>query len=78
VRQDLLRPSDSRSACPYKGTASYWSVDTGHRVHRDVVWCYRAPTPESQKIIGLACFYDERADVYLDGVRQERPKSPFS
>lgn len=78
LRQDLLRPSDTHTACPYKGTASYWSVDTGKRVHRDVVWCYRAPTPESQKIIGLACFYDERADVFLDGVRQQRPQSPFS
>ena len=31
VRMDLLRPSATQTHCPYKGTASYWSVDTGQR-----------------------------------------------
>src|SRR5215471_3059416 len=52
---DLLRPSDTQTHCPYKGTASYWSVDTGQAVHANVVWIYRTPLPESQKIAGLAC-----------------------
>ncbi len=83
LRMDLLRPSDRSTQCPYKGTASYWSVDTnpaveGGRLHKDVVWTYRTPLPESQKIAGLAAFYNERVDLYLDGVEQPRPKSPFS
>src|SRR5499427_5010 len=56
VRTELLRPSARQTSCPYKGTASYWSVDTGKRVHTDVAWIYRTPLPESQKIAGLACF----------------------
>jgi uncharacterized protein (DUF427 family) len=78
VRMDLLRPSASQSHCPYKGTASYWSVDTGQGVHADLVWIYRTPLPESQKIAGLACFYDEKVDVFLDGEQQARPRTPFS
>jgi uncharacterized protein (DUF427 family) len=78
VRTDLLRPSASQSHCPYKGTAGYWSVDTGTAVHEDVVWMYRTPLPESQKVAGLACFYNEKVDVYLDGELQARPKTPFS
>ncbi len=78
VRMDLLRPSDTTSHCPYKGTAGYWSVDVGRGEHKDIVWIYRTPLPESQKIAGLACFYDEKADVYLDGELQDRPKTPFS
>jgi uncharacterized protein (DUF427 family) len=78
VRMDLLRPSETVTHCPYKGAAGYWSVDTGQRVHTDIVWIYRTPLPESQKIAGLACFYDEKADVYLDGVLQDRPRTPFS
>jgi uncharacterized protein (DUF427 family) len=77
VRRDLLRPSDTTTACPYKGTASYWSVQAGGRSHKDVVWIYRTPLPESQKIAGLACFYNERVELYVDGVRQERPPSPL-
>jgi uncharacterized protein (DUF427 family) len=78
VRMDLLRPSDYHSQCPYKGTASYWHVDTGEAVHEDIVWIYRQTLPESQKIIGLACFYNEKVDIILDGEPQERPHSPFS
>ena len=78
VRTDLLRPSDSQSHCPYKGTAAYWSVDTGTTVHEDVVWMYRAPLPESQKIAGLAAFYDEKVDVFIDEVAQRRPQTKFS
>jgi uncharacterized protein (DUF427 family) len=78
VRMDLLRPSAATSRCPYKGTASYWSVDTGTAVHEDVVWIYRTPLPESQKIAGLACFYNEKVDVFIDGERQERPRTHFS
>jgi uncharacterized protein (DUF427 family) len=78
LRMDLLRPSDAASHCPYKGTASYWSVDTGQAEHRDIAWMYRFPLPESQKIAGLACFYNERVDIYLDGERQERPRTHFS
>ena len=29
VRMDLLRPTGTQTRCPYKGIASYWSVDTG-------------------------------------------------
>ena len=78
IRAELLIPSDTQTHCPYKGTAGYWSVDTGHGMHRDLVWIYRAPLPESQKIAGLACFYNEKVDIYLDGELQERPRTKFS
>ncbi len=73
IRMDLLRPSPTVSHCPYKGTASYWSVDTGTRVHDDVVWMYRTPLPECSKIAGLACFYTEKVDLFVDGVAQSVP-----
>jgi uncharacterized protein (DUF427 family) len=78
VRMDLLAPSGTQTHCPYKGTATYWSVDAGHGRHEDLVWAYRAPLPESQKIAGLACFYDEKVDVYLDGELQDRPRTQFA
>ncbi len=78
IRTDLLQPSDTQTHCPYKGTAGYWSMDTGAGLHQDIVWIYRTPLPESQKIAGLACFYDEKVDVYVDGVQQRRPQTKFS
>jgi uncharacterized protein (DUF427 family) len=78
IRTELLSVSDTVSHCPYKGTAGYWSVDTGRGVHQDLAWIYRSPLPESQKVAGLACFYNEKVDLYIDGELQDRPRSPFS
>jgi uncharacterized protein (DUF427 family) len=75
VRMDLLTPSEGESHCPYKGRAEYWSFGAGHP---DVAWSYATPLPESQKIAGLVAFYNERADISVDGVLQERPVTKFS
>ncbi len=78
VRMDLLEQSDTQTSCPYKGTADYWSIDTGTARHDDIVWTYRTPLPESQKITGLVAFYNERVDLYVDGELQRRPSTKFS
>jgi uncharacterized protein (DUF427 family) len=79
VRLDLLVPTATVSHCPYKGQAEWWSVRTPDGdVHEDLAWSYRMPLPESQKVAGLIAFYDEKVDVTVDGVRQERPVTKFS
>jgi uncharacterized protein (DUF427 family) len=78
VRMDLLRPSATESHCPYKGTATYWALEVGGRRYDDFVWIYRAPLAESQKIAGLACFYNEQVDLFVDDELQERPHTQFS
>ena len=45
VRQELLVASPTRSRCPYKGEAVYWSVRAGGDVHEDIVCSYPAPVP---------------------------------
>ncbi|MEV8632338.1 DUF427 domain-containing protein [Streptosporangium sp. NPDC051023] len=74
VRLDLLVPTETATRCPYKGQAEYWSVNG----HADLAWSYRTPLEESQRIAGLISFYNEKVDIYVDGVPQERPKSKFS
>ena len=78
VRLDLLVPTDSSTACPYKGTARYWSVVIGDQLYADYAWAYDYPLPESIRIAGLICFYNERVDVVVDGEHLERPKTKFS
>jgi uncharacterized protein (DUF427 family) len=73
ARLDLLAPTATVTHCPYKGSATYWSL--GDNV--DIAWCYRTPLAESQKIAGLICFYNERVDLVVDGVVQDRPPSRF-
>ncbi|MFQ5398968.1 MAG: DUF427 domain-containing protein [Anaerolineae bacterium] len=78
VRMELLEPTDTQTACPYKGTASYWSVKIGDKVHKDIVWGYPDPIPECPKIKGLLSFYNEKLDIYVDGELEARPQSPWS
>jgi len=78
VRYDLFRPSSTVTHCPYKGDATYWSVEVNGKLLEDLVWTYRTPLPESVKIAGLISFYNEKVDLTLDGVPVERPKTHFS
>jgi uncharacterized protein (DUF427 family) len=78
VRMDLLTPTATRSMCPYKGVASYYSVTTPAGVRDDIVWWYPTPLRESVQITGLLAFYDEHVDVTVDGVAVPRPTTKFS
>lgn len=78
VRMDLLRPTELATHCPYKGTARYWSVVIEGKTHENLVWGYDTPLPESQKIAGLVAFYNEKLDIYIDEVLEDRPQTKFS
>ena len=73
-----LVPSATRTACAYKGEASYWTVRAGDVVAEDVAWSYQRPLPDAAEIAGLVAFFDERLDLVVDGVRRERPRTPWS
>ncbi|WP_232246723.1 DUF427 domain-containing protein [Kitasatospora mediocidica] len=72
-----LVPSDTVTACPYKGTTSgYWSARIGERLHPDLAWCYDFPTAPLLPIAGMIAFYNERVDLSIDGHRLDRPRNP--
>lgn len=73
-----LTPSTTRSICPYKGVARWWSARVGHRVIDDVAWSYPSPVPENPRIAGLICFRNETVDLIVDDERLERPNTPWS
>jgi uncharacterized protein (DUF427 family) len=70
VRMDLLTPTETATHCPYKGQAEYWSLRIGDELVPDLAWSYPTPLPESQKIAGLVCFYPDKVDLYVDGIKQ--------
>jgi uncharacterized protein (DUF427 family) len=74
VRTELLRPSDTRTICAYKGEASYLSLDG----EDDVAWTYRAPLREAREVTDRVCFFNELVDVVVDGTALERPVTPWS
>lgn len=54
VRLDLLTPSETHTYCPFKGTASYWSLPDA----ADLVWAYPDPKPDVAEIKDHLCFYE--------------------
>ncbi len=79
VRMDLFVPSETTSRCPYKGLTQYYSVKVGEKLVKDIAWYYPYPVPECPRIENLLCFYNERVDeLYVDGERQEKPRTPWS
>jgi uncharacterized protein (DUF427 family) len=78
VREDVLVESEKNTRCPYKGVASYWSVEAGGERVENLIWYYPEPIPEAARIKGLLAFFNEKVDLEVDGERQERPKTQWS
>ena len=43
VREDVLRPSETHTVCPWKGKASYYTLESGDHLTADAVWFYPEP-----------------------------------
>jgi len=78
VRMDLLRPTETRTQCPYKGIAGYFAATVGGRDHLDVAWTYVMPVPECPKIEQLVCFFDEKVETEVDGVVEPQPATKWT
>jgi uncharacterized protein (DUF427 family) len=57
VREDVLRPSDSHTVCPWKGTASYYDLEVDGAVNKDAVWYYRTPKDAAKEITDRVAFW---------------------
>ena len=69
-----LEPSDSHSLCAYKGRASYHSLAGAD----DIAWFYPDPLPDNAEIRDHVAFFNERADIEVDGELLERPRTQWS
>lgn len=71
IRTELLRPSRRLSRCPYKGEASYFSLEVAGGSYPDLFWTYRFPTPALGAITGMVSFYQERVGLLrVDGAAE--------
>jgi uncharacterized protein (DUF427 family) len=78
VRMDLLEPSDHRTACAYKGHATYFSLIGAGDAGRDLAWTYADPLQDAVPVKDLVCFFSERTDLTVDGEPVARPVTPWS
>jgi uncharacterized protein (DUF427 family) len=77
-REDVavrLNVSNTATYCAYKGRATYYSIPDGPR---DLAWTYHEPLHDAEPVRDRICFFDERVDVIVDGMRRDRPVTPWS
>ena len=59
VREELLRKTDHRTNCPWKGQAHYYNVITPERTVENGAWYYPVPTPAAKEIIDRIAFWKD-------------------
>jgi uncharacterized protein (DUF427 family) len=57
VDRAKLRPSDTKTNCPWKGEASYYDVVVGDEVNRDAAWYYPEPKSAASQIKDHVAFW---------------------
>jgi uncharacterized protein (DUF427 family) len=57
VHAEFLKPSETTSVCPWKGTANYYTLDVGGRTNPDAVWYYAEPKDAAKEIRGRVAFW---------------------
>ncbi len=57
VKPDVLRESATHSTCPWKGVASYYSLDVGGQTNKDGAWYYPEPKDAAANIKGRLAFW---------------------
>jgi uncharacterized protein (DUF427 family) len=79
VRMDLMAPTDHHTFCPYKGTASYWTLRVGDKSSENAVWGYPDPYDEVPALKGFVAFYWDRVDGWYEEDEEifVHPRDPY-
>lgn len=57
VDPSVLQPSDTHTTCPWKGIASYYSIDVDGETNTDAAWFYPEPKSAASQIEGRVAFW---------------------
>ena len=57
VRAGVLEPSPTTSVCPWKGTASYYTLAIDGETNTDAAWYYPSPKPAANEITDRVAFW---------------------
>jgi uncharacterized protein (DUF427 family) len=57
LTQEFFKPSTTTSVCPWKGTASYYTLDVDGKQNPDAAWYYPDTKPDAKQIKGRIAFW---------------------
>ncbi|CAN5795418.1 DUF427 domain-containing protein [soil metagenome] len=57
VKKEFLQPSDTHTTCPWKGLASYYTLEVNGETNKDAAWYYPEPKDAAQQIKNRVAFW---------------------
>jgi len=57
IHNEYFKPSETNTVCPWKGKASYYTLDVGGKQNLDAAWYYPDTKPDANEIKGRIAFW---------------------
>ncbi len=57
IKKEYFVPSTSHTTCPWKGQASYYSLEVGSETNTDAAWYYPEASAMAKEIEGYVAFW---------------------
>lgn len=57
IKDNYFKPSDTHTFCPWKGKASYYTLDVDGKENKDAAWYYPQPSEAAGHIKGYVAFW---------------------
>lgn len=57
VNMAFIKPSGTHTSCPWKGEASYYSIEVDGKLNIDAAWYYPEPKQAASSIQGRVAFW---------------------
>ena len=57
IRSEFFKPSETHTICPWKGTASYYTIEVSGTINQDAAWYYPEPKNAAREIKNYVAFW---------------------
>jgi uncharacterized protein (DUF427 family) len=57
INKEYFQESDTHTTCPWKGVASYYSIEVDGQVNKDAAWYYPTAKENAKEIEGYVAFW---------------------
>ncbi len=57
IKSEFFKPTDKQTTCPWKGLASYYTIDVDGKANTDAAWYYPSPKAAAENIKGYVAFW---------------------
>lgn len=57
IKKEFFKPTETHTVCPWKGTASYYSIEVDGKSNPDAAWYYPEVSELAKNIKGRVAFW---------------------